>query len=63
MMNRKECVMDIRVCDNGNLAKFDAYLDMVKTEVLADEIDNGNYAYDEIVKVEGVQGTITLEKA
>lgn len=22
--------MDIRVCDNGNLAKFDAYIDMVK---------------------------------
>lgn len=26
----KEKIMDIRVCDNGNLEKFDQYLDMVK---------------------------------
>ena len=40
-----------------------AYLDMVKTEVLADEIDNGNYAYDEIAKINGENVTISLEKA
>ena len=39
------------------------YIDMVKTEVLADNIDNGNYAYDEIAKVGGENVTISLEKA
>lgn len=43
------------------------YAEMVKTEVLATEFasaDNKqNYAYDEIVKVEGKQITISLEKA
>ena len=39
-----------------------AYLDMVKTEVLADEIDNGNYAYDEIAKINGENVTISLER-
>ena len=43
------------------------YAEMVKTEVLATEFasaDNKqNYAYDEVVKVEGKQITISLEKA
>lgn len=39
------------------------YLEMVKAEVLADEIiKNGNYAYDEIAKVNGDNVTISLEK-
>ena len=38
--------------------------EMVKNEVLATELGkDGNFAYDEIVKVEGEQGTISLEKA
>ena len=39
------------------------YIDMVKTEVLADEIDHGNYSYDEIAKINGENVTISLEKA
>ncbi len=43
------------------------YAEMVKAEVLATEFSSGdnkqNYAYDEIVKVEGEQVTISLEKA
>ena len=38
------------------------YIDMVKTEVLADVIDDGNYKYDEIAKVEKDNITISLEK-
>ncbi|MBQ3280462.1 isoleucine--tRNA ligase [Candidatus Saccharibacteria bacterium] len=38
------------------------YIDLVKTEVLADEIDNGNYAYDEIAKINGENVTISLER-
>ena len=42
------------------------YAEMVKVEVLATEFASGdnkqNYAYDEIVKVEGKQITISLEK-
>ncbi len=40
------------------------YTEMIKNETLALELDKDkNYTYDEIVTVEGVQGTITLEKA
>ena len=40
------------------------FLEMIKGEVLAKEIvKTGNFEYDEIVKVEGKQGTISLEKA
>ncbi len=40
------------------------YLETLKAEVLATEVTaDGNYSYDEIVKVEGEQGTISLEKA
>ncbi|MBQ6127781.1 isoleucine--tRNA ligase [Candidatus Saccharibacteria bacterium] len=43
------------------------YTEMVKTEVLATEFSSAdnkkNYAYDEIVKVEGREITISLEKA
>ncbi len=40
------------------------FLEMIKGEVLAKEIvKTGNFEYDEVVKVEGKQGTISLEKA
>ena len=38
------------------------YVDMVKTEVLADTIDSGNYKHDEIVKVGKDNITVSLEK-
>ncbi len=38
------------------------YKELVKTEVLATEINNGNYAHDEIVKINGENITISLEK-
>ena len=41
----------------------EAYKDLVKTEVLADVIDSGNYAHDEIAKIGGDNITISLEKA
>lgn len=42
----------------------DAYIDMFKAEVLADEVVlEGNYAHDEIAKVNGENVTISLEKA
>lgn len=42
----------------------DEFKEMVMDEVLATELnENGNYGYDEIVKVGGEQGTISLEKA
>ena len=40
----------------------EAYKDLVKTEVLADVIDSGNYAHDEIAKVGKDNITISLEK-
>ena len=40
-----------------------AYVDTLKNEVLAVELGEGNYAHDEIVKVEGENVTISLEKA
>ena len=40
-----------------------AYVDTLKNEVLATELTNDNYSYDEIVKVEGDNVTISLEKA
>lgn len=40
-----------------------AYVDTLKNEVLAVELGEGNYAHDEIVKVEGQNVTISLEKA
>ncbi|MBQ8996657.1 isoleucine--tRNA ligase [Candidatus Saccharibacteria bacterium] len=40
------------------------FVETVKTEVLAVELTkDGNFEYDEIVKVEGKQGTISLSKA
>ena len=39
------------------------YVELVKAEVLADQIDDGNYAYDEIAKITGENVTISLEKA
>ncbi|MBR3415026.1 isoleucine--tRNA ligase [Candidatus Saccharibacteria bacterium] len=40
------------------------YLEIVKNEVLADEIvSSGNFVYDEIVKINDKQITISLEKA
>ena len=41
----------------------EAYKDLVKTEVLADVIDSGNYAHDEIAKINSENITISLEKA
>ena len=38
------------------------YIDLVKAEVLADEITDGNYAHDEITKIAGENITISLEK-
>lgn len=38
------------------------YEKLVKTEVLADTIDGGNYAHDEIAKINGENITISLEK-
>ena len=38
------------------------YEKLVKTEVLADTIDDGNYAHDEIAKINGENVTISLEK-
>ena len=39
------------------------YLDLIKEETLATEfVKDGNFAYDEIVKIEDKQGTISLEK-
>ena len=40
----------------------EAYVEVLKAEVLATELSNGNYAYDEIVKVDGQNVTISLEK-
>lgn len=37
--------------------------EILKTETLAAVLDRGNYAYDEIIKVNGEQLTISLEKA
>ena len=39
------------------------YVDLLKSEVSADVIDNGNYAHDEIAKITGENITISLEKA
>ncbi len=39
------------------------YIDLIKTEVLADKIDDGNYTHDEIAKINGENITISLEKA
>ncbi len=41
----------------------EAYVEVLKNEVLATELTNDNYAYDEIVKVEGKNVTISIEKA
>jgi len=41
----------------------EAYKELVKTEVLADEITTGNYSHDEIAKVGSKNVTISLEKA
>lgn len=40
----------------------ETYIDLVKAEVLADVIDNNNYAHDEIAKVGKDNITISLEK-
>ncbi len=41
----------------------EAYVETLKNEVLAVELTTDNYAYDEIVKVDGQNVTISLEKA
>ena len=42
----------------------EAYVETLKNEVLATELTkDGNYSYDEIVKVEGENATISIEKA
>jgi len=41
----------------------EAYVETLKNEVLATELTNDNYDYDEIVKVEGQNVTISIEKA
>ena len=41
----------------------ETYKELVKTEVLADEITTGNYSHDEIAKVGSENVTISLEKA
>ena len=38
------------------------YIEMVKSEVLADTLDDGNYTHDEIAKINGENITISLEK-
>lgn len=40
----------------------EAYFEMFKTETLADTIDDGNYGYDEIAKVNGENVTISFER-
>ena len=40
----------------------EAYYEMFKTETLADTIDDGNYGYDEIAKVNGENVTISFER-
>jgi isoleucyl-tRNA synthetase len=39
------------------------YLDLIKTETLTVDITGDNYAYDEIVQIDGANITISLEKA
>ncbi|MBR3323062.1 isoleucine--tRNA ligase [Candidatus Saccharibacteria bacterium] len=41
----------------------EAHIDTLKNEVLAVELSKDNYGYDEIVKIEGENVTISLEKA
>ena len=41
----------------------EAHVDTLKNEVLAVELSKDNYGYDEIVKIEGENVTISLEKA
>jgi isoleucyl-tRNA synthetase len=41
----------------------EAYVETLKNEVLAVELGNDNYAYDEVVKIDGENVTISLEKA
>ena len=38
------------------------YVETLKNEVLATVLDDGNYAYDEVVKVNGKNVTVSLEK-
>lgn len=40
----------------------EAYFEMFKAETLADTIDDGNYEYDEIAKVNGENVTISFER-
>lgn len=41
----------------------EAYVETLKNEVLALELTNDNYSYDELVKIEGKNVTISIEKA
>ena len=41
----------------------EAHVETLKNEVLATELGEGNYAYDEVVKIDGNNVTISLEKA
>ena len=40
----------------------ESYVETLKNEVLATVLDDGNYAYDEVVKVNGKNVTVSLEK-
>ena len=56
--------VDDRIKLSVNVVMDEKWVEMVKTEVLAVEYNNdGNYAYDEIVKLDGENVTISLEKA
>ncbi|MCL1963244.1 class I tRNA ligase family protein, partial [Candidatus Saccharibacteria bacterium] len=58
----------LNVDDRIKLAIIDApefvqsFAELIKTETLATEITTGNYAYDEIVKIDDTEITISLEK-
>ena len=56
--------MDDRIKLSLSVDIPEKYLDLVKTEVLADEIvKDQNFSHDEIVKVNGTNITISLEKS
>ena len=55
--------VDDRIKLSISLDVPEKYLDVIKEETLATEfVKDGNFAYDEIIKIEDKQGTISLEK-
>ena len=55
--------MDDRIRLSLSVLPPKEFIDLVKTEVLADElVENGNFAYDEIVKLADKNITVSLEK-